>query len=95
MKPATGTCIARAAEELPVAEGPEEPPDFDPVELPDLETEEPVAAVEAPELVAAARKRSLDWNVLQLDEEGVTGVYGGEVVNGSGILQVRVCPLDE
>jgi hypothetical protein len=55
MKPATGACIAGAAEEeLPVAVGLEEPPDFDP-ELPDFDPaeeppEEPVADAEAPEL---------------------------------------------
>jgi len=71
MKPATGTFIAGASLELPVDEGFEELPDLDP----DLEG--PVADAEAPELVAAARKRSVDWYVLQLDEEGMTGVYGG------------------
>jgi hypothetical protein len=48
MKPGMGTFIAEAAEDVPVAE-----------ELPDLV---PVAEAEARELVvAAARKRSLDW----------------------------------
>ena len=31
----------------------------------------------------------MDWYVLQFDEEGMTGVYGGVVVKGSGIDHVK------
>jgi len=89
MKPVTGTFTAGAAEDEPVAEGFEELPDLDPEDL-----DPAVPDGEAPELVAAARNRSVDWKVLQLDEEGVTGVYGGGDNNVWGILHVRVCPLD-
>lgn len=41
-----------------------------------------------------AAKRSVDWKVLQFDEVGITGVYGGGVFRGSGIDHVRVCPAD-
>lgn len=51
----------------------------------------PVPVTEAPEaevVPEAARKRSEDWKVWQLDEEGMTGVYGGRVVRVAGMSQV-------
>jgi hypothetical protein len=55
MNPVMGAFIAGAAEDEPVDEG-FELPDLDPEDL-----EPPVPDAEAAELVAAARKRSVDW----------------------------------
>jgi len=55
----------------------------------------PVAEEDAAEVEKEpAAKRSVDAKVLQFDEAGMTGVYGGGVFRGSGIDHVRVCPAD-
>lgn len=40
-----------------------------------------------------APNRSVDWKVLQLDEAGMRGVYGGKVVRVSGIDHVKARKL--
>jgi len=71
---------------LPVFELEADDPDFPgaPVEV--------ATAPEELEAAVAARKRSLDWKVWQLEEAGITGVYGGGPFRGSGIDHVKVWP---
>jgi len=56
---------------------------------------EPLAVVEADVLaeLVTGRKRSVAAWVLQFDEEGTRGWYGGGVFKGSGIDHVETTPL--
>jgi hypothetical protein len=54
----------------------------------------PVAVAAEPlEVDAALTKRSVAWKVLQFEEDGVRGVYGGGELRVAGIDHVTVCPL--
>lgn len=68
---------------VPVAPDPVVP------EAPDV-TDPPVAVAPLAEalVVDAARKRSVDWKVWQLDDAGMRGEYGGGVFRGSGMDHV-------
>lgn len=65
-----------------------------PVPLPPLLAALPEAPLDPAAPVAAALKRSELWKVVQLEEGGMDGVYGG--VPGppeTGCVQVEVAPL--
>jgi len=52
----------------------------------------PAGAEEAAVDDGAARNRSFDWKVVQLDDVGMRGVYGGWT-NVGGMEYVTTCPL--
>lgn len=95
MRPTKGTLLPAEAddddEEEDVLVDPA--PALDPV-APAVEPDFPVAEAATLDVVEGpARRRSVEEKVLQFDEAGMRGVYGGVAVKVAGMLQVVVCPL--